>query len=382
MEKEKFVRKVTPDHCRRLFGRHPGLRAEYTQHGKPIWVYRAKGVYHQMRNAPGTVAFWQEYADASKGIRLVDAAVASLLPQLRANDTASVKWLVEKYLGWLAGGNAAKATKKQHRTVLARFAAQNGALPYAKIEWRHIKDMRDHIAQFGSDPDKPDPAPAMATRVVSTVRTMFDWAIREEKLIERNPCAEVTKVEYEHKTHHVWTPAEIATFLRAYALGTREHLAFALLLHTGQRCSDVVRMGHHLISDGVLTMTQQKTGKEVNVPIRPELTEALAKAAAIFGQETFIGSTGNEKGKALGAASFSQWFSRVCTEAGVPVCTAHGLRHVAATRDAEDGMDQRFMEGKYGFTAATAERYIRTADRKRAVIDGEKRRRASLRLAA
>src|ERR1700751_3259692 len=120
-------RKQTQEHCRQLLGRKPprGLRAEISRHGKPIWVYRAPGIYHQMKASPGSVAFWQEYADASKGLRFADAAPAAL-PQLRANDPASVAWLVEKYLGWLNRQDKADATKKQHRAILKRVGEKNG----------------------------------------------------------------------------------------------------------------------------------------------------------------------------------------------------------------------------------------------------------------
>jgi integrase len=59
-----------------------------------------------------------------------------------------------------------------------------------------------------------------------------------------------------------------------WPLGTRERLALALLVFTGQRRSDVLRMGRH--RDGVLTIKQKKTGVQVDVPVHPELAAAIA----------------------------------------------------------------------------------------------------------
>src|SRR4029077_7881017 len=42
---------------------------------------------------------------------------------------------------------------------------------------------------------------------------------------------------------HTWTEAEIAQFAEWHTIGSKARLAQALLLYTGQRRSDVVRMG-------------------------------------------------------------------------------------------------------------------------------------------
>jgi integrase len=41
---------------------------------------------------------------------------------------------------------------------------------------------------------------------------------------------------------HTWTDEEIGAFEAVWAVGTRERCAFALLLYTGQRASDVAKM--------------------------------------------------------------------------------------------------------------------------------------------
>jgi len=46
--------------------------------------------------------------------------------------------------------------------------------------------------------------------------------------------------------------------------------------HTGQRRSDVLRMGRQHVRDGILSIKQQKTGVEVDIPVHPELAAAIA----------------------------------------------------------------------------------------------------------
>jgi len=52
---------------------------------------------------------------------------------------------------------------------------------------------------------------------------------------------------------------EIERFEAAHPIGTKARLAFALLLYTGQRRSDVVTMGPQDIHHDVLTIDQGKT---------------------------------------------------------------------------------------------------------------------------
>ena len=56
---------------------------------------------------------------------------------------------------------------------------------------------------------------------------------------------------------HTWTETEIEQYEARHPIGSRARLVMALLLYTGQRRGDVVRMGPP-IRRGVLSVTQQK----------------------------------------------------------------------------------------------------------------------------
>ena len=62
------------------------------------------------------------------------------------------------------------------------------------------------------------------------------------------------------KGFHCWTDEEIAQFEAHHPIGSKPRLALALLLYTGQRRGDVIRIGRQHIRDGVLLIVQQKTG--------------------------------------------------------------------------------------------------------------------------
>ena len=60
-------------------------------------------------------------------------------------------------------------------------------------------------------------------------------------------------------TIHTWTDEEIEAYIKVWPIGTLERTAFALLLYTGQRVSDVVRMFWSDLKAGWINVVQQKT---------------------------------------------------------------------------------------------------------------------------
>ena len=101
------------------------------------------------------------------------------------------------------------------------------------------------------------------------------------KNAETDPTAGIRIKLPKSDGHHTWSEDEIARFEAKHPVGSRERLAFPLLVCTGQRRSDVLRMGRQHIRDGILSIKQRKTGVEVDIPVHPEL-------AAAIGSERFL----------------------------------------------------------------------------------------------
>ncbi len=77
---------------------------------------------------------------------------------------------------------------------------------------------------------------------------------------------------------HTWTIAEVLQYAKKHPIGTKAHLALALLLFTGQRRSDVVKFGRQHIKNGWLTFT--------GACIAAENGAAEKQLMAIFGWQT------------------------------------------------------------------------------------------------
>ena len=123
-------------------------------------------------------------------------------------------------------------------------------------------------------------------------------------------------------------------------------------------------MGRQHIKDGVLTITQEKTGTTVAVPVHPQLRAAIDASAGINTNLTFIVT---ERGRPFPGHSFTAWFRKHCDDAGLPKrCVVHGLRKAAARRLAEAGCTVHEIAAITGHvTLREVERYTKAVDRER-----------------
>jgi hypothetical protein len=144
---------------------------------------------------------------------------------------------------------------------------------------------------------------------LSTLRGLLDLAVAEG-LIKENAAKAVKLRPAKTKGHRSWTENEMARFEAWHQIGTKARLALALPLYTALRKSDFLRLGPQHIRDGVLHVTQQKTGGSLQLPIRPELQEIIA--ATPCNHLTFLVSA---TGGTYSPNGFGQQFRRWCDDA-------------------------------------------------------------------
>lgn len=357
--------------------REKGVLREKNRHGKFVWYYREG---HTARTRlPGE--YGSPEFNAALAVARGYAVAAPAKPGLSHLDPASFAGLVGRFLKSATHLQKDETTCKARRNVLMRVVNRDdgkvGASASRDITDKDIRSLRDKIATEDGKVKLEDvgkevggvvlgKAP-MANGTVAILRVVFKWAVNIEKSLDRNPCLGVEAFGYDKGTNYVWTDEDMLRFEEFYPLGTRERLAYSLLLYTGQRSNDVKRMGrqHITTEDGVdwlVTPRQRKTGKDAGVPVVPALTEAIA--ASKTGDLTFI--VGDD-GAPL--KDFGRWFRAACDKAGVPDCTPHGLRHAGATRLAGRGARASTLVKIYGFTLVQAENYIRKAQNKRTTLE-------------
>jgi integrase len=240
-------------------------------------------------------------------------------------------------------------TRVTRRRLLQNFARAMGHKPIASVTADELTQMFESMS------------PGTAENLLKAIRGMMKWGVENGEL-KTDPSAGVKLKRRKSDGFHTWTEDEIAQFEFHHPVGSKARLAFALALYSGQRRGDIIRMGRQHIRDGWLHVKQQKTGKQLALPVLPELHEILE--AAPSEHLTFLVNGWN---KPFDPGGFSNWFRAQCDAAGLPkVCSVHGLRKAAARRFAEAGCTVHQIAAWTGHASLKeVERYTKAADQAR-----------------
>lgn len=236
-----------------------------------------------------------------------------------------------------------------------------GDFPLSRMTGKAVRVLRNRKAQF----------PEAANVRIKAVRRVFTWAIENEVgNITSNPARDVAYIRNASRGYHTWTVAEVEQYERVHAIGTKARLALALLLYTGTRRSDVVRLGRQHVRAGWITFTAQKNVNRnpvtIEVPMLPVLQSIIE--ASPTGDLTYLMT---DHGQPFTPAGFGGWFREKCDKAELKHCTAHGLRKAGASIAAENGASPHQLMAIFGWlTLKEAERYTQAARRRRMARSG------------
>jgi integrase len=296
----------------------------------------------RLREKPGTETFIAEYH------RALESTGAPKAHALSASHE-SLTWLCRQYFDSAEFKALKLSTRTVRRRVLERICEQDGDKPYARMEPRHVRALRDQKT-----------GPEAANGVLKALRGLFAWAVTAE-ITSDNPAKRVPKVRYKTDGYHTWTIDEVRQYEKTHPSGTKPRLALALMLYTGARRGDVILLGRQMIRDGWFTFTATKTGTLVSIPIVPELQAELDQAPK--DNLTFLVTA---YGRPFTPAGFGIRFREWCNQAGLKHCSAHGLRKAGATVAAEQGASEAQLNAIFGWAENSNEsrRYTRAARHK------------------
>ncbi len=200
-----------------------------------LYVRRA-GRSIRLREDPASEAFYAEYA------RALEATGSLIKPTKLKASQGSLGWLVQQYLTSMEYRSLAPSSQATRRRTLEAICTVHGYKPYSLMAERHVRKIRDE--KVGR--------PEAANMVLKALRALFAWAL-EAQLANRNPAKAVAKIKYKSDGIHTWTLDEVAQYKERWPAGTKQRLALALLLYTGVRRGDAVRLGRQMVRDGWLT---------------------------------------------------------------------------------------------------------------------------------
>lgn len=317
------------------------------RHGKIRYRYRAKGAKTAyLAGIPGSPEFAESYAASVAG-RAVQVGAS----RLQAGSISALAALAYQSAEWAA---LRPTTKANYKGVVERLRADYGDLPVAGLKTGHILSMRDLLKD----------RPGAANNLIKVLRWLMAFAVSRGWRSD-NPAAGVKPITYATDGYHTWSETEVSAFEARWGVGTRERLAFDLLLYTAQRSADVRPMGRQHIADGFIRVKQEKTGAELEIPIHSRLAASLAHVPA--GQMLFFQT---QYGAPFTSKGFYNWFKAACVDAGLSHCSPHGIRKTAATRLADLGCSEAQIMSVTGHsTAKEVQRYTAMRDKRRLATD-------------
>lgn len=232
----------------------------------------------------------------------------------------TIGYLVARFYRSAAFTNLAPSSQKAYRLILDKFSREDGH--------RLVRDMPTAVAasiieEIGAT------RPGMANLTAATLKRLFSYAVRMGMRPD-NPFIGIDI--YEGGEHRAWTDREIAAYETKWPIGTRQRVAFDLLLYTGQRVGDVAAMRRADVLSGSIPVRQEKTGAVLLLPVHPNLMRS-ARACAVDGPAPL-----NTFGRPMTKRSIAAIVARAARSAGLPRdCKTHGLRKAALTRLAQHG---------------------------------------------
>ena len=315
------------------------VQAYTDRHGRRRHYFRRKGFRAALPGTPGSPEFMTAY----------QAAMARETPPVAKEKSGTLGRLIKDYYASANFANLKPRSKKSYRSVLEAVGEKHGH--------RAVRDMpranaRKIIEEIGAT------RPGLANLARAVLRQLMAYAV-SMNLRDDNPFTGIAP--YKLGTRHTWTDAELHTYEARWPLGTRERLAYSLLLYTGQRVGDVSAMKRADIVDNVIFVKQEKTGAELYIPVHPQL-RAVIKA----GPKQGLTIIGDSAGRPITRDALTQLIKTAAGAAGLPArCLPHGLRKALLRTLAERGATAKEISAISGHASLKEiERYTHAADQK------------------
>jgi integrase len=192
----------------------------------------------------GTTEFDNEYR----------AALSVAAPAREATPScSSLAWLIARYRETTAWTNLSTTTKKRRDNILAGVMVTAGTEPYSRIIRATIEAGRERRAK----------TPHQARHFLDTMRGLFRWALAAG-LVKADPTLGVPNLPRKRTEGFIpWTEEHAIAYEKRWPPGTRQRVWLDVLLYTGLRRGDAVRVGRQHARGG--SIKAEKNGVEVPV---------------------------------------------------------------------------------------------------------------------
>lgn len=252
-----------------------------------------------------------------------------------AEDT--VGQLVENFLAEKTG--LSHNTLRSYRNSAAVVKKQVGHIPKTEIRQRDMKKMIEL-----------NPSKQMARNAALFLKTVFAWAVEEDKL-DFSPLAGM-RLKGQSRRERYLTNDEFLAIREKLEPKFQIAADFAYLLSL--RVSEVVALKFSDFKDGVVRIYQKKTKKFKTMEITEDVQKALDRAKTLPGSIRGMTVIARRNGKPHAASTVSSAFYEARIEAGIPDARFHDARAKSASDDPDTAKDRLAHKRQ-----ATTEIYLR-----------------------
>jgi len=341
----------------------------------------------RLRGHPSQSGTFRNRKDAERWASSIESGIreSRYFPHALARRT-SFAALAERYAhSVLADARPARRTNALHH--MAWWLVRLGTLNLAEITPDHIAQGRDALssqpyvrakARQGEDgatvPATYKRSGATVNRYLATLSHMFSTAMREWRLIDRNPVAEISKKKEARGRTRFLRDEERDTLLASCAQSTWPalHTLVLLAISTGARRGELIRLRWTDISlnppspEAIIQCT--KNGDPRRLPLVGKALESLrALQIANGGASSFVFNSPSGIDKPY-VGFDAHWYAALA-RAGIDDFRFHDLRHTCASYLAAQGSSLLEIADVLGHrTMAMVKRYSHLAEGHKAIV--------------
>src|SRR5262245_66333032 len=212
------------------------------RHGKPRFYFRRPGFRRvTLRGLPYSPEFMRDY-EAAMADQPVPVGAGKVRP-------GTMTALAISYFASPEFRTLRSSTQRAYRGMIDQICRDHGDKRAADMRREHVVKLMAARAE----------QPGAANGLRMALRVLMKHAVAIG-LRADDPTRDVRAIRVRTDGHHSWTDNEIEQFEQRHPVGSRARLAASLLLYTGQRPSDVIRMGARDIRDRPLASNTEKAG--------------------------------------------------------------------------------------------------------------------------
>lgn len=204
--------------------------------------------------------------------------------------------------------------------------------------------------------------PVKAKKSIAVMRALYAFAMPRGMATHNPARADFDLIKHKPQGSEPWPIWAFETVNKFARWEVRTFVALAL--YTGQRTSDVVRMEPHHVAGNKIRVVQEKTGKDLWIPIHKNLAGTIVECRQ-RGAVPFIHSP---NGQAMAPETFRALFKREMTRYHSSLVnpfarfqsekiTPHGLRKSAVVKLREAGVNKEDCSLLVGMSPPMVDRY-------------------------